>query len=184
MGRISDSVRSSASKIKDRGHRSDEIGKIINVIDDIADQTNLLALNANIEAAHAGDQGRGFAVVADEVRVLAERTTKATAEIAEMIKGIQVGTNDAVATMNEGIKLVDEGVDLAENAGKSLDEIIQVAVTSQEQSSGAEQISANVEGISTVFRQSAMTAQQVATAAQQLNTEVTSLTTLVGRFKL
>ncbi len=195
MGRISDSVKTSANKIKELGERSEEIGKIIGVIDDIADQTNLLALNANIEAARAGDQGRGFAVVADEVRVLAERTTKATAEIADMIKGIQDGTSGAVESMNEGIQQVEEGVALAGNAGESLRQIIevaqsvqgtinQIAVTAEEQSSGAEQISANVEGISTVTKQSASSAQQVASAADQLNRETSDLNNLVNQFKL
>lgn len=193
MERISEAVRSSAQRIEELGRQSEEIGKIIAVIDDIADQTNLLALNANIEAARAGDQGRGFAVVADEVRVLAERTTKATAEIAEMIAGIQNSTTTAVDAMSDGIREVDTGVDMAGKAGGALEEIItmvqevdglinQVATAAQEQSTGAEEISANVEGISTVTKQSASSAQSMASSAQELNHEVENLDKLISQF--
>ena len=112
MKEIADVVKKSAGTVQELGKSSDQIGEIIGVIDDIADQTNLLALNAAIEAARAGEQGRGFAVVADEVRKLAERTTKATKEIAGMIKKIQVDTRGAVESMDEGTKKVDEGIAL------------------------------------------------------------------------
>ena len=110
MKRIAGVVHKSAETVRELGRSSDQIGEIISVIDDIADQTNLLALNAAIEAARAGDQGRGFAVVADEVRKLAERTTKATKEIAGMIKKIQSDTNDAVRSMEEGTNEVERGI--------------------------------------------------------------------------
>ena len=110
--------------VQELGKNSDQIGEIIQVIDDIADQTNLLALNAAIEAARAGEQGRGFAVVADEVRKLAERTTKATKEIAVMIKKIQNDTNGAVLSIMQGTQEVEKGKELANKAGDSLKQII------------------------------------------------------------
>jgi methyl-accepting chemotaxis protein len=195
MKRIADVVNKSAETVKALGKSSDQIGDIIGVIDDIADQTNLLALNAAIEAARAGEQGRGFAVVADEVRKLAERTTKATKEIAGMIKAIQLDTTGAVSSMNEGTKQVEEGIKLADRAGSSLDEIVevsqkvtdmvgQIAAASEEQSSASEQISKNVEGISTVTGETASGVQQIARAAEDLNRLTENLQRLVDRFKL
>lgn len=195
MNRIAEVVNSAAVTVKKLGKSSDEIGEIIQVINEIADQTNLLALNAAIEAARAGEQGRGFAVVADEVRKLAERTTKATKEIAEMIKQIQNDTTGAVTSIEQGTEEVENGRKLAEKAGGALkliiqaseevqDLVTQVATASEEQSSAAEQISRSIEGINTVTNESAMGVQQIARAAEDLNNLTENLQNLVEIFKL
>jgi methyl-accepting chemotaxis protein len=195
MNRIAEVVRNAAQTVQELGASSDQIGEIVQVIDDIADQTNLLALNAAIEAARAGEQGRGFAVVADEVRKLAERTTKATKEIGEMIKKIQGDTGGAVKSISLGTEEVEKGKQLADKAGKSLQEIIkgsndvvdvvnQVAAASEEQSSASEQISRNIEAISSVTQQSAAGTQQIARAAEDLNRLTDRLQNLVSSFKV
>jgi methyl-accepting chemotaxis protein len=195
MTRIAEVVNRSAATVKELGKSSDQIGEIISVIDDIADQTNLLALNAAIEAARAGDQGRGFAVVADEVRKLAERTTRATKEIAGMIRKIQSDTSGAVASMEEGTNEVTGGIALANRAGNSLREIVgvsqkltdmvtQIAAASEEQSSASEEISRNVEAISKVSGESAVGTQQIARAAEDLNRLTENLQQLIARFTL
>ncbi len=195
MERIAEVVRKSAGTVQELGNSSGRIGEIIQVIDDIADQTNLLALNAAIEAARAGEQGRGFAVVADEVRKLAERTTKATKEITEMIKQIQKDTVEAVESMHKGTEEVEKGKELAGKAGISLNEIItgaqkvvdiitQVAASSEEQSSTSAQISRSMESISSVTQQNASGVQQIAASAEDLNRLTLNLQGLVGKFKI
>ena len=133
MEMIKDSVFQAAGQIKSLGEQSSHIGQIIQVIDDIADQTNLLALNAAIEAARAGEHGKGFAVVADEVRKLAERSGKATKEIAELITTIQKGTEKAVQAMEKDTQEVEIGSKLAHDAAQALAEIISMINKATEQ---------------------------------------------------
>jgi methyl-accepting chemotaxis protein len=195
MNHVAEVVKKSALTVQALGKSSDQIGEIIQVIDDIADQTNLLALNAAIEAARAGEQGRGFAVVADEVRKLAERTTKATKEIAVMIKQIQKETEGAVISMEEGTIEVEKGKELANNAGQALNEIIesaddvmslstQVAAASEEQSATAEHISKNLDSINNVTQQSEAGIQQIARSSEDLNRLTNNLQSLIARFKI
>jgi methyl-accepting chemotaxis protein/NAD-dependent dihydropyrimidine dehydrogenase PreA subunit len=193
MNKIANVVAKAETTIKALGNSSQQIGEIIQVINDIADQTNLLALNAAIEAARAGEQGRGFAVVADEVRKLAERTTKATKEIAIMIKTIQKDTESAVESITEGAKEVVNGKEKADEAGKSLVEIINatknvsdniniVATASHEQSSTSDTISQNIDSINSVINQSSEGIQQVANALEQLNSLTENLVKISEKF--
>ncbi|MGE5429865.1 MAG: methyl-accepting chemotaxis protein [Syntrophomonadaceae bacterium] len=193
MNKIAEVVLTSASTVEELGRNSGQIGEIIQVIDDIADQTNLLALNAAIEAARAGEQGRGFAVVADEVRKLAEKTTKATKEISQMISHIQNDTAAAINSISKGTLEVENGKALANRAGAALDEIImgtekvselilQIASASQEQSAASEEISKSVEAITDVTRQSSAGIHQVAEAAEGLERLTLGLQTLVSKF--
>jgi methyl-accepting chemotaxis protein len=195
MNRIAEQVRSTAQTVEGLGARGDQIGEIIGTIEDIADQTNLLALNAAIEAARAGEQGRGFAVVADEVRALAERTTRATREIGEMIKAIQNETRSAVAAMEKGVKEVETGTGEASRSGEALQDILeqintvvsqvnQIAVAAEQQTAITGEISSNIHQITEVVAGTARGAQESATAASQLASLAGTMQHLVDQFKL
>jgi methyl-accepting chemotaxis protein len=126
LNRTNHAIQSSAEIINVLGHRADDIGKIIEVIDDLAEQTNLLALNAAIEAARAGEHGLGFAVVADEVRKLAEKSTQSTKEIADLIQSIQREARQAVENMERSTRIVEEGLTLGNDLGSALHKISNV----------------------------------------------------------
>lgn len=195
MGRIASRVQETARTVETLGERSDQIGAIVATIEDIADQTNLLALNAAIEAARAGEMGRGFAVVADEVRALAERTTKATREIGEMIKSIQSETKAAVKAMEEGVSEVEIGTTEAGKSGEALRQILdqvgnvtmqvnQIATAAEEQTATTTEITNNIQQISQVVQQTAVGAQETVDAANQLSRLSDDLRALVSQFKI
>jgi methyl-accepting chemotaxis protein len=195
MNRITERVKETAATLGKLGSRSDQIGEIVGTIEDIADQTNLLALNAAIEAARAGEQGRGFAVVADEVRALAERTTKATKEIAQMIRAIQNETKGAVASMEEGVTEVERGTIDAAKSGTALDSILnqinsismeinQIATAAEEQTATTTEITSNIHMITEVVQMSASCSNEAAGAAKELLARAEELQSLVGRFSL
>jgi methyl-accepting chemotaxis protein len=195
MSQIAEKVQESAKTVENLGARSDQIGAIIGTIEDIADQTNLLALNAAIEAARAGEQGRGFAVVADEVRALAERTSRATHEISEMIKAIQSETRGAVAAMEQGVQQVEAGTVEAAKSGEALQDILQqindvamqvnqIATAAEEQTATTSEISNNMHQITEVVQQTSQGAHESAEAASQLSGNAEELQRLVRQFKL
>jgi methyl-accepting chemotaxis protein len=195
MRGLAASVGSTAMTVGELGKRSESIGEIISVINDIADQTNLLALNAAIEAARAGEQGRGFAVVADEVRKLAERTSQATKEIASMIASVQDETRKAVTEMEGGRTRVDDCVTAASEAGRSLQEIIQmaqrvgdmvtqIASAATEQSAATDEVNSGVDEIAKLTAGSASGAEQTAKACHDLARLAQDLQAVVGRFQL
>ncbi|MBP6671695.1 MAG: Cache 3/Cache 2 fusion domain-containing protein [Bacteroidetes bacterium] len=195
MREIASVVDRTAETVRVLGKASEQIGEIVTVIQEIADQTNLLALNAAIEAARAGDQGRGFAVVADEVRKLAERTTKATKEIAQTITKIQHDTELAVTAIDEGTGKVDRGIIVAEQAGSSLKTIVETSQrvadmvqgmrsVTNEQSLALENISNSIRSISAVTAETVNSTEQVAIAAEQMNHMTEQLNRLLERFNL
>ena len=195
MTSIAERVQNAASTVDALGVRSEQIGAIIGTIEDIADQTNLLALNAAIEAARAGEQGRGFAVVADEVRALAERTTRATKEIGEMIKAIQKETKEAVASMEQSVTQVEQGTSHAAESGRSLQEILeiinnvteqisQIATAAEEQTATTREISSNVLSLNDLAKQNDHALSETAVAANDVSRQAEELKELVGQFRL
>ena len=195
MSTIATQVHNAAKTVEALGARSDQIGAIIGTIEDIADQTNLLALNAAIEAARAGEMGRGFAVVADEVRALAERTTRSTKEIGEMIKAIQRETGTAVATMEQSVREVETGSSHAATSGQSLQEILeiitdvtdqisQIATAAEEQTATSREISHSVLDLNNMALQNNHALQETSIAAQDVSRQAEELKQLVGQFRI
>jgi len=195
METIRDEIAKTKEVVGALGSRSEQIGEVIRVVNDIADQINLLALNAAIEAARAGEHGRGFAVVADEVRKLAESTTEATGKISEVIKGIQDYTMEAVSSMEASSTRVDQGVELSESAGKSLRTIVEnnqsvammiddMVSRSKEQAASSRDAASNVEAIRDLSNQVADQVQEANTGVAQLAAESSQLRSLVSKFKI
>jgi methyl-accepting chemotaxis protein len=192
--RIAATVNQSAAAVENLGQQSEQITAIVGTIKDIADQTNLLALNAAIEAARAGESGRGFAVVADEVRKLAERTAKSTQEIGAMIDAIQSGTTHAVNSMKQGVARVSVGVQEAQRAGQTIDElqahsrrvmdaVSEITTALREQSSASTEIAQNVERIAQMAEENNAAAGSNAHTADSLRHLADTLRAEMDRFR-
>lgn len=188
-------VSESTQQVQKLGGSMSDIGEIIGVIEEIADQTNLLALNAAIEAARAGEQGRGFAVVADEVRKLAERTQKATKQIAVTISVVQKDTQNAVSIMNSGTQKVAEGRELMADVYSVLKEIIEMtdnvsvalsllATATEEQSSASSDIAHSLEMINVITGQSSQGIVDISRATMQLARMTDQVMNLLSQFQL
>ena len=191
-------VQSQASEMKNNlrqlGQQAEQIGRIMNVIEDIADQTNLLALNAAIEAARAGDAGRGFAVVADEVRKLAEKTMNATKEVGEAISAIQQGTRNNIQGMDQSVAAIEDATKMANKSGEALKEILtlaeqaadqvrSIATAAEEQSATSEEINRGVEDINRIASETSEVMNQSAQAISELARQAQDLQNLVQELK-
>ncbi len=188
-------TQATATKVGELGHASDAIGTIIGVIDEIANQTSLLALNASIESARAGEHGRGFAVVASEVRRLAERTSRATKEVDQMVRDIQSGTAEVVEAMRSSMSHVESGVGSARSAGEALTSIIQgvealqkmvtqIATASTQQSHATQSVDASVNEISSIIERTAKSTARSVDACERLTNLAEDLNELVGSFRV
>lgn len=195
MREIADDIAQSSTLIAQLGERSEQITAIVNTIRAIADQTNLLALNAAIEAARAGDQGRGFAVVADEVRNLAHRTQESAEEIHKMITSLQVGSREAVTTMNASQASSEESVEVANQAGLRLVSVTQrigeidgmnqsVAAATEEQTAVVETLNVDVNQINLLNQQSVANLNETLKDCDALSQQANRLKQLVDSFKI
>jgi methyl-accepting chemotaxis protein len=194
MDTIAERVDSIASRALSLGEKSHEIGRILDVIDDLADQTNLLALNAAIEAARAGEHGRGFAVVASEVRKLAERAQESTGQIQAIVGEIQAETNSTIIASEEGAKEVRAGSDLQRGVVEALERIAgmvdetttaakEISIATQQQRSASDQVVGAMTQVSDVARQYAVGSRQAAAAAAQLNELAAQLRSSISAFR-
>jgi len=194
MDAISTLIQSTAGSINELGRQSQTIDNIVSVIRDVADQTNLLALNAAIEAARAGEQGRGFAVVADEVRKLAERTTKATGEIAQMIGAIRISSQQAVEAMNQSVERAHTSATQGQRAGESIvaiqsgtenvgQSVLNIASALSEQARSGEQVSREVERITSIAHRNREAADEAARAAARMSELTEEIRQSFSRFR-
>jgi methyl-accepting chemotaxis protein len=177
LNRTNSAIQASSHIIDVLGQRADDIGKIIEVIDDLAEQTNLLALNAAIEAARAGEHGLGFAVVADEVRKLAEKSTQSTKEIADLIQSIQREARQAVENMERSTRIVEEGLSLGNDLGSALHKISnvvtevykfsqEIGAATNEQSVGSSQIAKATSRLTEITQEINSAVEEQASGAQ------------------
>ncbi|AHL76485.1 chemotaxis protein [Stutzerimonas stutzeri] len=193
LSKIADSLTSTGQVINGLGERSQQIGGIVGVISGIAEQTNLLALNAAIEAARAGEQGRGFAVVADEVRSLAARTSQATQEITGVIHSVQEETTRAMASIDEGNRLMKDGLalngtvaatldDIQTHTAQTLDQFAEIARAAGEQSATASVLSQNLHAVAQDNQSRREAGAELANTAQQLKSLADALEREVNHF--
>ena len=195
MDTIAHRVDSIATRALSLGEKSQEIGRILEVIDDLADQTNLLALNAAIEAARAGEHGRGFAVVASEVRKLAERSQESAAQIQGIVSEIQAETNATIIATEEGAKEVHQGTELARGVVDALERISgmvdetttaakEISIATQQQRSASDQVVTAMMQVSDVSRQYVVGSKQSAASAAQLNMLAAELRASIAQFRV
>jgi methyl-accepting chemotaxis protein len=186
MAEIHSVVTTATTTIQELGQLGEKIGAVVETIDDIAEQTNLLALNAAIEAARAGEHGRGFAVVADEVRKLAERSSRETRAIAELIQQVQTGTRAAVDAMELGSAKVEQGSDKANQAGQALEEIRravegtvrqvgEIAAAAEQMSAAARTVTDSMQSISAVVEESTAATEEMAAQSTQVSERIHSI---------
>jgi len=192
---MNNDVEVTAEQIRSLADQTRDIGKVLDVIRAIAEQTNLLALNAAIEAARAGEAGRGFAVVADEVRALAHRTQQSTQEIEVMVSGIQQGSSQAVASMQNSSVRAQSTLDVARSAGDALEEITRsvseisdrnlvIASAAEEQAQVSREVDRNLVNIRDLSVQSSAGAHQTNSASHELSRLAVELNQMVRRFKI